>query len=183
MRKLTVYSKTGYRVKDVNTPIIIRDTRGILFYSTEDKVPDVKEFNLPPGEYFVDQGSFTPMLFPRVYPSIKLPRRQRFFYPNPKDYKVVFGDNPNKCSVDWEKKIIKFDKSFEEKPMYEIDFILCHEFGHRFYKTEKYCDLYAARCLLKMGYNPSQVGLAPIDSLSDEQEERKMYIIDHVSNK
>lgn len=179
MRKLVLTTKTGFRVKDVNQPINIRDDRGILFYTTEFLVPKVKEFNLPKGTYFVDSGSFTSMAFPRSFPPIILPPRERFGYPNPKGFEVIFDKNPNKCSVDWNDRVIIFDNSFKDRPWYEIDFIMNHEFGHRFYKTEKYCDLYAAYKMYKMGYNTYQIGLSSIDSLSDNQVPRKEFLIDN----
>lgn len=183
MRKLVVKIKTGFRVKDVNIPINIRDDRGILFYTTEYLLPHVTEFNLPPGTYFVDSGSFSTMATPRTWGTIKLPRRERFIYPNPKNFKIQWAKNPNKCTVDWIARTITFDNSFKEKPMPEIEFILNHEFGHRFYKTEAYCDLYAAHHMLKLGYNESQIGDASIDSLSDRSAPRKKYVINNFNTR
>lgn len=177
MRILIVDSKTGFDVRDVYTPINIRDERGLLFYSTEGLLPKVTKFNLPKGKYYVDSGNFAPSLLVRSYGPVKMPPRERFFYPDPTNYTVIFRDNPNKCEVDWNNEQIIFDKSFEEKPLPQVHFIMYHEFGHRFYGTEKYCDLYAKRCMLSVGYNPSQIGEAQIDSLSDKQIDRKNFII------
>jgi hypothetical protein len=52
--------------------------------------------------------------------------------------------------------------------------------GHSKYKTEKYADLFAANEMLKKGYNPSQIGVAPIDSLSEMQYERKRFIVNNL---
>lgn len=178
MRRLKVNKKTGYIVKDVNVPVIIRDERGILFYSTESLLPKVQDFNLPPGVYYIDSGYFTESKEPRHYKLPRLPQRQRVFYSNPKDFAVRFANNPNKCSVNWDTKTITFDNSFKDKPLPEVDFIIYHEYGHRLYGSEEFCDLYASYCMLSIGYNPSQIGYAQIDSLSDRQNKRKEFIID-----
>lgn len=182
MRKLIITGKTGFKVKNPELPIIIRDERGLLFYTTEPLIPKVKEFNLPKGVYFVETGSFEKMLFPRAYKNIRLPHKERYFFPDPSNFDIKFANNPNKCSVNWKSKTITFDNAFKEMPLPYIDFILFHEFGHRYFSTEKYCDLYAAKCMLNIGYNPSQIGYGQIDSLSDKQTERKEFIINHLSN-
>lgn len=178
MRRLFVDKKTGFRVTDVYKPIIIRDERGISFYNTEPLVPKTTEFNLPPGEYYVDSGAFVKAAIPVWYPRKPMPFQQRIFMPDPGKFKIEFGINPNKCSVLWDEGVILFDESFLDRPRNEVDFILGHEMGHRYYKTEAYCDLYAANLMLKWGYNPYQIGMSSIDSLSDNAESRKLFIID-----
>ena len=176
MRKLELNKKTGFVVNDPFKPIVIRDFRGILFYSTEPFLPRVKEFNLPSGVYFVDSGYFSPKNFPVKYKYIKLPVAERLL-PKPSGFDVRFGNNPNKCTIFWDKGYILFDESFREKPLNQLYFILFHEFGHSIFKTEKYADLYAANCMLGKGFNPSQIGIAPIESLSDAAEERKENVV------
>jgi hypothetical protein len=175
MRKLNVDKKTGFVVNDIYKPIVIRDYRGILFYTTEPLLPKVKEFNLPPGTYFVDSGYFSPKTFPVYYPKIKMPFPQRF-YKSPYDFKTSFGNNPNKATINWVNKTILFDNSLKECTIPELEFILWHEFGHAYYKDEKAADLYAANKMLDRGFNPSQVGIAP-DTLSDKQDARKMNVL------
>jgi hypothetical protein len=54
-------------------------------------------------------------------------------------------------------------------------FIMLHEIGHFFYKTEKYCDLYAAKIFIDiLGFNPSTAyySLSKILSRSPESDER-----------
>lgn len=177
MRRLFVDKKSGFDVKDSSLPIVIRDSRGISFYDTNG-LSNVTKFNLPPGEYFVDSGTFTKSNTVKTFPSINLPFRQRFFFPNPENFSIHFAANPNKCTVNWGAKSITFDSSFQESPLPQIWMIFYHECGHKLYKTEAYCDLYAAKCMIRDGYNPSQIGYAVIDSLSDKQEARKEFIID-----
>ena len=181
MRKLELSKKTGFKVNDIYKPVVIRDFRGVLFYSTEPFLPRVKEFNLPGGTYFVDSGYFTPMVFPVQYKYIKLPLAQRLL-PKPTDFKIMFGNNPRKCTIYWDKKYILFDNSFREKPLNQLYFILFHEWGHSIYKTETYADLYAANCMLGKGFNPSQVGEAPVNSLSDASMDRKEIVVSKLLN-
>jgi hypothetical protein len=178
MRKLYLDKKTGFKNNSPAIPIIIRDSRGVLFYTTEIFLPDkpVIKFNLPAGDYFIDSGSFAQLEKPVNYTLVTLPPRERR-YPKPYNFKVVYGNNPNKCSIIWGKKIIVFDLSLKDKPRFVKDFILGHEFGHQFYGTESYADLWSANYMLKMGYNPSQIGSAPITTLSDGAFERKKLMV------
>lgn len=180
MYPLIATVKTGYKITNPNIPVIIRDNRGILFYTTEEMVPRITSFNLPPGKYLVDSGMFAPMSTPVNFGLLSLPMNQRLLK-SPLDFKVIFGNNPNKCSVLWNKDTILFDNSFKEKPLPQVQFILGHEFGHQFYTTEKYCDLFSANRMLKKGYNPSQIGLSPLDSLSEAQYERKKMMVTKLS--
>lgn len=175
MRRLTLDKITGFRVKDPTQPILIRDGNGQIFYDTEILVPKVKYFNMPAGVYFVDRGYFTEALEPRQYELSDLPKPERRRRA-PTDFKIEFGYNPNKCSVIWDEKRILFDNSFREKPQYEVFFILFHEYGHALYETEKFADLYAANMMKLRGYNPWQICMAHLNSLSSEQYERKQFI-------
>lgn len=181
MRKLDLTKKTGFKVTDIYKPIVIRDFRGILFYSTEPMLPKVKDFNMPAGTYFVDSGYFVPMPFPVQYHYIKLPIAQRLLK-KPSNFDVRFGYNPNKCTIFWDENYILFDDSFREKPLNQLYFILFHEFGHAKYSTEKYADLYAANCMLSMGFNIYQIGSAPVESLSENADSRKIFLVDKLLN-
>lgn len=180
-RQLTVSVKSGFKINNPNVPVIIRDCRGILFYSTELQVPNVKTFNLPCGTYLVDSGFFTKMEKPVDYPLKKLPPVERN-RPVPSDFKIIWGDNPNKCSVIWPRKVILFDGSLEEYRLPELYFILYHEYSHASYKTEKFCDLKAYNYMIKKGYNPEQIGMSLIDSLSEEQGKRKRFLVNVITN-
>lgn len=179
MRKLDLATKTGFAITDIYKPVVIRDHRGILFYTTEPLLPKVKQFNLPPGTYFVDSGYFTPLPNPVKYDKIVLPPSQRLL-PKPTNFRVEFAPNPNKCTIYWNKNLIVFDKRFKEKPLYEIFFILFHEEGHHKYKTEKYADIYAINRMLEYGFNPLQSGSAPLFTLSDIQMHRKEFVTDNL---
>lgn len=201
MRPLNLVTKTGFRITRPEIPVIIRDSRGVMFYSTEPVLPNVKEFNLPAGKYFVDSGVFSQMEQPVRYRLPKLPPRQRN-RPFPTDFKLLWGNNDKKCTVDWDRKTITFDQSMSESPLSHLDFIKYHEFGHARYGTnvdtsrpelvtpeqwvmvmdaEKKADLFAVGCMLRKGYNPEQIAESQVDGLSHKQGERKEFITDVIS--
>jgi hypothetical protein len=131
---------------------------------------------MPIGTYFVQSGAFVPMPFPVHYPLVKLPPKERALK-KPYDFQIVFGNNPNKCTIIWDKKTILFDSNFKEKPLPQIDFVLFHEYAHASFVTEKYADLLAGNYMKIAGYNPSQIGAAPMLSLSNRQRERKELMV------
>jgi hypothetical protein len=178
MNPLIVHKKTGFQNLTPESHVIIRDFRGVLFYSTEGLRP-VKAFNLPPGTYFVDKGNIKPLSKPLHYKFARLPLPERNLKP-PFNFSVMFANNPNKCSIIWNEKTIIFDTNLKMKSLPELDFILFHEFSHCRYTTEKYADLQATNLMKKRGYNPSQIGSAPITSLSDMQYERKKHIVNNI---
>lgn len=193
-RSLQVTVKTGFRITNPDVPVIIRDCRGLLFYSTELQVPRVKEFNLPPGKYLVDSGYFTTMSEPVDYALKVLPPAERH-RPIPHNFPIVWGENPNKCSIIWPRSVtglpdspkqgfILFDRSLEEYRLPELFFILYHEYSHASYKTEKFCDLKAYNYMILKGYNPAQIGMSQIDSLNGPTaKRRKQFLINVITNK
>lgn len=178
MKKIPALTKkTGFEIVDENKPVVIRDERGLLFYNTEPYTPRIKYFNLPAGfTLFLEVGNIRSLKAPIKQPYQKMPVRQRF-RENPENFALDFGDNPNKCSIIWPSKLIFFDKSYLEKPIPFCYFTLFHEFGHQFYKTEEYADMYSRNKMLKMGFNQSQVGEAIIDLLSPAGFDRKESIV------
>jgi hypothetical protein len=92
-------------------------------------------------------------------------------------YEIVFGNNPNKCTIFYDEAFILFDTSYMNKPLYIKYTIYFHELGHHWYVTESKADFYAAKKLLELGFNPSQIELAFIESLSDRSLDRKMKIV------
>lgn len=175
MYKINIGQKTGFKILRPEKEVVIRDDRGILFYSTEFKTPKVVEFNLPAGKYIVDSGYFRSMSNPVDYPLMPLPPKQRN-RPIPHDFKMIWSKNPNKCSIVWPEKKIVFDVSLKDYSLPELDFIKFHEYSHANYHTEKYCDLKAANYMILKGYNPIQIGVSQIDSLSGKQSHRKEFL-------
>lgn len=175
MQKLILETKTGF---SSILPFRIFDNKGILFYSSDfvSKISNGQRqnFNLPSGIYEYE-GYIIKLPNPIKFKEIKLPIPER--NKEQRKYKILFGNNPNKCSIFYDKGIILFDKSFLTKPLYIRYNIYFHELGHHFYKTEKLADLYAAKKMLEKGFNPSQIGYGILDSLSSFQQERKVFTI------
>jgi hypothetical protein len=175
LKAIIISKKTGFKNLIPSRPLIIRDFRGKLFYSTVG-LKIIDKFNLPEGSYNIEQGDIEPLSEPVKFTIKPLPKPQRFFK-LPNDFQIIFEANPNKCTIKWLEKKIIFDTDLLQKTIPELFFILYHEYGHSLYTTEKYADAFAANLMLKKGYNPSQIGSAPITALSSLQFERKKYIV------
>lgn len=181
MIPLKLNKKTGFKNLSFIEPVIIRDFRGKLFYSTEG-LRKVDKFNLPSGNYTIDSGKIAKLKMPVKKILIKLPPPQRYLKP-PLNFDVNFGNNPNKCTIFWNKHLILFDYALKEKTLPELYFILYHEFAHSLYKKEKLADLCAGNLMLRKGFNESQIGAAPITSLSSYQKIRKQNMVNKIIRK
>ena len=179
MKKLILEKKTGFYA---HFPFVIYEGNGNIFYSSEftDKIKNGKKlvFNLPAGKFLLD-GSIQKLHKPKVFRNISLPKPERNI--QKKRYKIIFGDNPNKCTIYYAAGLIVFDNAFKEGPLYVKYDIYFHELGHHFYKTEKFADLYAVKKMLDYGFNPSQIGRVSIISLKSNQLDRKKYIINKLN--
>jgi hypothetical protein len=180
MLPLRLEEKTGF---STSLPFTIYEPDGKVFYSSDftDKIEKGErlEFNLPAGQYKYD-GSFIKLPYPVPVKSITLPLRERNLAK--KRYEIKFGDNPNKCTIFYDEGLILFDTSFKSKPLYIKYTIYFHELGHHWYKTEWKADLYAAKMMLDKGFNPSQIGMASLESLSDDSYQRKVKTVNLLTN-
>ena len=180
MRALILEQKTGF---SSSLPFVIYEPSGLVFYSSDftDKIKNGQrlDFNLPAGEYKYD-GSFIKLPSPVPVVNIILPPKERNF--EVKRYEIKFGDNPSKCTIYYKEGIILFDNSFKNQPLYIKYAIYFHELGHHYYKTEAKADLYSAKKMLEKGFNPSQIGLASLESLSSASLERKMKTVNTLTN-
>jgi len=182
MRDLILDEKTGF---STTLPFTIYETNGNIFYSDKftDKISSGErlDFNLPAGIYKYD-GSFIKLANPVKTKSITLPMRERNIAQ--KRYNIEFGDNPNKCTIFYESGKILFDNSFRNKPLYIKYGIYYHELGHHWYKTEAKADLFSAFKMLEKGFNPSQIWLVAMESLSSKPKsmDRKIKLIDSLTN-
>lgn len=133
--------------------VIVKDNKtGAIFYR-HSKPGKTIFFNLPPGSWTIKGAKHktTPL---RYENKIILPAPERFLYP--RHYKIV--NVPDSVTttgyINHDKKKIFINEDLEGA---KRDFVLYHELGHRHYSTEWKCDIFAAREMLKKGYNPSQV--------------------------
>lgn len=175
MKDLILEQKTGFQSI---MPFTILDRNGKLFYDdtfTKHIARGEKlRFNLPMGIYKYD-GNFIKLDKPIETLKVPMPLFERI-YPKQR-YKIEFGENPSKCTIYYDKSLILFDNSFKDKPLYVKYLIYYHELGHHFYKTESKADFYAAKKLLELGFNPSQIGRACLDSLGEKSYERKIKMV------
>lgn len=180
MLDLILEEKTGF---SSTLPFVIYELNGNIFYSSDftDKIEkgETLNFNLPAGSYKYN-GSFIKLPKPVPIKTITLPPRERNLAN--KRYNITFGDNPNKCTIFYDKGIILFDNQFKNSPLYVKYAIYYHELGHHWYKTEFKADLFSAKKMLDKGFNPSQIGMNILDSLSEKSFERKMKIINSLTN-
>jgi hypothetical protein len=180
MRKLILNEKTGFTS---SMPFTIYDPNGIIFYSSDftNKIATKRRlnFNVIAGN-FTYNGNFVKLDFPVTMKNVILPPKERnIAY---KRYEIIFADNPNKCTIYYDKGIIVFDNQFKIKPLYIKYLIYFHELGHHWYITESKADLYATKKLLELGFNPSQIECGMLESLSEKNVERQMKIVYTLTN-
>jgi hypothetical protein len=150
-------------------PVTVYDLAGRVFYS----FPVKGSFNLPPGHYLLPDNLLLRTVAPVAYNLPKLPRKERDI--SPKEINVEFGNVPERAVVNVHTGHVVIDTAFfASLPEYTRKFIALHEVGHTLYNSEWKCDVYAARKMLRMGYNPSQVAKAVINTLkiTDADPER-----------
>lgn len=176
MYNLRLTDKTGFR-NITGNPVVILDQRGKPFYDTRNLNHRVWEFNLPAGNYQVAAGKISKRVSPVSFSKMALPEPERSKRGNPEHFDILFAENPNKCTVDWLNRRIIYDNSFREAELPVIVLIYYHECGHRYYKTEEYCDAYAYNCMIDQGYNPSQIGIGFVNSLSERADDRKITLV------
>lgn len=172
---LKVDEKQGFKTSDKR--IRIYDQEGNLFYF-RDHDRSFCVFNLPKGVYKTTNDLHRVPC--RKYKLPQLPKRERNGkIPKRKDLSIIYTSNPHKASIYREKKLIIFDNEFKRLSIPQRIHAFFHELGHYYYSTEAYCDLFATREMLKIGFNPSQVYWSINGTLSDASSYRKEYILKH----
>lgn len=160
--------KTGFRSK---SPIVAVYTTDFEPFYIMNKKAEYTYFNLPKGEYIIEV-EVERLTKPNKFALPPLPKFERNIK-QPNEIKIIFGKNPNKCSIDLERGIIICDWSIKAKGRAEQTFVLYHEFGHYFYKNESSCDKFATRKMIEEGFNPSQTVFSVNGCLSERSHERK----------
>lgn len=175
--KFKVKNKTGFVTNERD--LLILDKSKIPFYYRNGLTGNYR-FNLPVGTYYT-KSKITKLQKPCYYTTPGL-KPAYYFKPFPKRFHIIYMTNPNKCSVDLNRAVIIFDKSFKKSPRFIKDFIKFHELGHYRYTgkgqtSEKDCDNFAAYCMIRIGYNPSQISVANKYTLGNDH-----YAIDRKIN-
>lgn len=168
-------SKSFEGCKSNDSFICVFDCKGKIFYII--KNDKQKYFNLPKGDYFTNNEITITKPFIHKIPSLPKFEVKR---PNVNDFDISFGNNPYKATVDFNKETILVDYALLKLPFFCLVWIIYHEKGHQFYKSEFKCDLYATRQMLLKGYNYSQVKLAPLLTLSELSIERMIENFENV---
>jgi len=145
--------KTGFSSKDL--PVIILDESNNLFYTSKELNNFKGRFNLPSGKYQTN-NTLKKLEKPLNY-VIVLPKFERNFNTDVYKFRIMFGENINKCTIFHNRNTILFDNSFLNKSKCVLYTILEHEHGHKYYFTEWKADIFAFKKMLELGYNPSQI--------------------------
>jgi hypothetical protein len=179
--KFIVKEKSGFSTFD--KVVKISDNNGMLFYFKENRNGKLV-FNLPKGIYNTDNNLFKSKFVKHKIYNLPSPNSIKKL---PKKFKILYINNPHKCSVNNRTHTIYFDNSFRNVPKPIKMYILLHEVGHYFYsgqgqKSEIYCDLFSANEMLKIGFNPSQIKWAQSGTLSNSETslERKDKVYNHL---
>lgn len=171
---LEIDTLSGFNCADEEILIYTVNPRLKPFYFKKNPYCEKVIFNLPIGIYETENA--VSRVKPLVYYPPKLPQPERRTIP-PKKLTIFVGENPNKCSINRHNGKILIDDRLTFMPLPFIHFILFHELGHYFYKSEYKADIYAAAEMLNIGYNPTQVMYAQYLMLSDHQRRRKAILL------
>ena len=149
--------------------MLILDSNNVPFYFRENLKRN-QRFNMPVGTYY-SNGNLIELDKPVFYSKPKLKNRYTF-RKYPEQFKISYGYNPNKCTVNLSTNEIFFDNEFLGAPQFVTEFIKFHELGHYRYSdkgqlSERECDNFAAYSMLVLGYNPTQIRVAIKYSLSN----------------
>lgn len=175
MLKVVNLHKSGFVA--LSGAVKILDDKLRPFYYFDFSGKSNKSFNLPEGVFYVMEGEIKRLEKPLTYKIKKLPIHSYLGRKSPKNFKLIVAPNPNKASIDFAKGVITIDPVYKYKPRLILDYILAHEFGHRFYSEQHYADHYAKYLMLKEGYNPSQIAFAIHFGISNRSNYRKDYLL------
>lgn len=146
----------------------------LLFYSVQKN--EYVNFNLPIGTYEIEAEDFFELPNPVIYIIPTLPETEKNIVMKRMNIKRVV--NKNKASIDVRTGNTYLDSDIDDTwHTAKKVFILGHELGHNYYKTELYCDMFSAKKMLENGFNPSQCFHASFTCLSGGVTERKTELL------
>ena len=154
------------------------------------------------GKTITERKVSIPLLFNVVFPNLEkfhnykivgnvkvvdiqlVPLQEIFIQlPNPQKKEPEGGSDIHKfeykptwhspASIDIKQKRVIYNKKFKDASFSEQIFILEHERGHFYYRTEKFCDLYALNALINKGFGISQAFLTLETFLIDSPEKKE----------
>lgn len=167
--RFNLKEKTGFKCK--GGAVLVNDTSGRPFYHF--KKNDPFTFNLPAGVYDI-KGDIEKLAAPIDYVFYSSRKREHNHeLPEAGQLKILYATNPNKASIFPKKHVIILDKGFENAPKVIKDYLIFHEIGHYFYKTEKFADEFAQEQLIKKGYPFSLIVKAAEKTLFNGHERHR----------
>ena len=110
-----------------------------------------------------------------TFPNIELPRNEKPVTGQCiRSYRYV----PNwhsPASINIKTGLMVYNEYFSSLPYVKQAFIKQHECGHFLYNTEKYCDLFATKKIVEMGFGLSQCLEVLRSTLKDSPEKTERY--------
>jgi hypothetical protein len=165
MKTLKISEKTGFFCPDP-VFLIFEARNGKIFYEKINSGSN--KFNLPKGEYLTDNSvkEIPPIEYAiKLNKPVKKPKKRL-------KINIVFTSNKHKASINKNTGKIYFEKNLFKLDKTKYIYIFFHELGHLFYNSEKDCDDFSAACLIKIGYNPSQIAKASLKTLNKKNYQR-----------
>lgn len=139
----------NFKIKLENKPYYVRNSKGLT------------KLNLNinhSGDFFINHKPIQVNFSERkIYTHfVDLPNREKNI--NHKPIRLIFNEEllHSPARIDVKTGIIEYSSDFLKLPILWQDFIILHEIGHHYYKTEEYCDLYALKNYIDNYGNPSQ---------------------------
>jgi hypothetical protein len=187
--KISVAHKTGFFNKS-GRDFVIKDERGVIFYTNKFLVNKLNYFNLPKGEYTTEasgtKSNFVKLSKPVHFKKIKLPPPVRNL--DISKFKIIWKTNPRKGTINWNNQTITIDPHFVGASKPVKLYMIGHELGHRYYGDsmksiihEKNADAYAYNLCISWGLNPSQIFLAQFTTIEHNAAiERKRYLLNKI---
>lgn len=161
MNTLRITRPSTVSLVSKNKQAKVLDGKGRVIFFRNFKKPQKFAVNLPREGSYSFTGSEVKNVLPLVPNAITFelptPEREGLFKP----FKIVENNDQKQMKgtparIFTEAGVIEVSDKFKSLPPQIRLFILLHEMGHFFYKTEWKTDTFALYYYLKMGYNSSQ---------------------------
>jgi len=153
--KFKIKDKPLYMKVVSGTPAVFKYDRisgGFYFFYQ----PKKEKFPLPVGEYSIIGGKIEPVgYFKENFPIVRKQKNNEIA-----ETKIFITKNPNKASVDINRRIILIDKDFFYTNEVIRKAILYHELGHYYYYDENLCDFFAMQRMREEGFPKSLIAAA-----------------------
>lgn len=170
------------------TPSVVLYSDGKVYFQRDMK-PCKKDFQLNinhAGTYIINEDIYKIHYLPIkkfccLIDKLPLPEKNIQKKPLQLIYKKDIGSTPARIDVNTGN--IEYSDFFISLPKPIQDFIILHEVGHNYYKTEKYADAYALYHYINdQNGNPSQAlyALAKVFKHPEFQQERLMNIFNNI---